>query len=54
VAHGSRKKPLNFGGKSNHVTLGFGLGFAVGLRLVLGGVPPDSAWEDVLPGVSFV
>ena len=31
VAHGPRKKPVDFGGNPDHVTLGFGLGLGLGL-----------------------
>ena len=33
VAHESRKKALDFGGNTNHVTFGLGLGLGLGLRL---------------------
>ena len=31
VAHGPKKKRLDFGGNPDHVTLGFGLGLGLGL-----------------------
>jgi len=34
VAHGPRKKPLDFGGNPDHVTLGLGLGIGLGLGRV--------------------
>jgi len=32
VAHGPRKKPIDFGGNPDHVTLGLGLGLGLRLR----------------------
>jgi len=53
VAHGPRKKPLDFGGNPDHVTLGLEqIGVTVLLWLRLDGAPPYSAWEDV--PVAFV
>jgi len=45
VAHGPRKKSLDFDGNPDHVTLV--------LRQQLLGAPPYSAWEAVLPGISL-
>jgi len=39
MAYGPQKKPLDFDGNRDHITLG--------LRLQLGGAPPYSAWEDM-------
>jgi len=33
VTHASRKNPLDFGGNSDHVTLGLGLGLGLGRRM---------------------
>jgi len=46
MAHGPRKKPLEFGGNPDHVTLGLGLGGAQWLKWSCeagGGGSPDEA-----------
>jgi len=47
LAHGPRKKPLDFGGNPDHVTLGSGSGSGSGLCSWLGGVDTGYALSGV-------